>query len=88
MDLGIEQVEATNILEENQGAIALSKNVGYQARTKHIDIRHHFVREKIVSNEVNVQYIETKHQQADILTKALGTKTLQYLRDLCGLKES
>ncbi|KAF1336396.1 Integrase catalytic core protein, partial [Globisporangium splendens] len=87
MDLGMEQVGATVILEDNQGAIALSKNVGYQARTKHIDIRHHFVREKIVSDEVDVQYVETKHQQADILTKALSTKTLQYLRDLCGLKK-
>lgn len=86
-DLGIEQVGATIILEDNQGAIALSKNVGYQAQTKHIDIRHHFVREKIESKEVDVQYIETKHQQVDILTKSLGTKTLQYLRELCGLKK-
>ncbi|KAE8985602.1 hypothetical protein PR001_g22840 [Phytophthora rubi] len=42
-DIGAEQVEATVIYENNQGAMALAKNVGYQARTKHIDIRYHFI---------------------------------------------
>ncbi|KAE9165492.1 hypothetical protein PF004_g29480 [Phytophthora fragariae] len=35
--------------------MALAKNVGYQARTKHIDIRYHFIREKVVSNEVELE---------------------------------
>ncbi|KAE9200534.1 hypothetical protein PF005_g15311 [Phytophthora fragariae] len=42
-DIGAEQVEATVIYENNQGAMALAKNVSYQARTKHIDIRYHFI---------------------------------------------
>ncbi|KAE9021403.1 hypothetical protein PR003_g8443 [Phytophthora rubi] len=42
-DIGAEQVGATMIYEDNQGAMALSKNVGYQARTKHNSIRYHFV---------------------------------------------
>eukprot|EP00644_Phytophthora_capsici_P019157 jgi/Phyca11/133879/e_gw1.926.2.1 len=48
-DIGAEQVGATVIYEDNQGAMALAKNVGYQARTKHIDIRYHFIREKVTS---------------------------------------
>ena len=44
-DLGQEQVGATEVREENQGAIALASNVRYNARTKHINIRHHFIRE-------------------------------------------
>ncbi|KAE9181472.1 hypothetical protein PF005_g22874 [Phytophthora fragariae] len=43
------------IYEDNQGAMALAKNVGYQARTKHIDIRYHFIRDKVVSNEVEME---------------------------------
>ncbi|KAE9296544.1 hypothetical protein PF008_g23972 [Phytophthora fragariae] len=64
-DSGDEQVGATVIYEDNQGAMALAKNVGYQGRTKHIDIRYHFIREKVVSNEVELEYADTKNQLAD-----------------------
>ncbi|KAE8961584.1 hypothetical protein PR001_g29996, partial [Phytophthora rubi] len=56
-----------------------AKNVGYQARTKHIDIRYHFIREKVVSNEVELEYVDTKNQLADFMTKGLSSKTLRYL---------
>lgn len=79
-DLGFEQKNPTVIYEDNQGAIALATNPGYHARTKHVDIRHHFVREKVLAGDIKVIYKETEHQLADILTKALGTKRFQYLR--------
>ncbi|KAE8900735.1 hypothetical protein PF003_g14985 [Phytophthora fragariae] len=75
-DIGAEQVGATVIYEDNQGAMALAKNVGYQARTKPIDIRYHFIREKVVSNEVELEYVDTKNQLADFMTKGLSSKTL------------
>ncbi|KAE9081823.1 hypothetical protein PF010_g21832 [Phytophthora fragariae] len=78
-DIGAEQVGATVIYEDNQGAMALAKNVGYQARTKHIDIRYHFIQEKVVSNEVELEYVDTKNQLADFMTKGLSSKTLRYL---------
>ncbi|KAE8884963.1 hypothetical protein PF005_g13677 [Phytophthora fragariae] len=59
--------------------MALAKNVDYEARTKHIDIRYHFIREKVVSNEVELEYVDTKNQLADIMTKGLSSKTLRYL---------
>ncbi|KAE9035891.1 hypothetical protein PR003_g10095 [Phytophthora rubi] len=77
-DIGAEQVGDTVIYEDNQGAMALAKNVGYQARTKHIDIRYHFIREKVVSNEVELEYVDTKNQLADFMTKSLSSKTLRY----------
>ncbi|KAE9262859.1 hypothetical protein PR003_g33379, partial [Phytophthora rubi] len=70
---------ATVIYEDNQGAMALAKNVDYEARTKHIDIRYHFIREKVVSNEVELEYVDTKNQLADFMTKGLSSKTLRYL---------
>ncbi|KAE8909416.1 Retrovirus-related Pol polyprotein from transposon TNT 1-94 [Phytophthora fragariae] len=86
-DMGTLQRNATTIWEDNQGAIALAQNAGYHARTKHVDIRHHFIRENVERGTVKVEYVDTKNQLADILTKALGTKTLKFLRDGNGIKE-
>uniref|UniRef100_A0AAV1VDZ4 Polyprotein n=1 Tax=Peronospora matthiolae TaxID=2874970 RepID=A0AAV1VDZ4_9STRA len=80
-DMGMVQMNATQIWEDNQGAIALAQNAGYHARTKHVDIRHHFIRETMEDGTVAVAYVDTKHQLADILTKALGSKTFKFLRD-------
>jgi hypothetical protein len=84
-DIGAIQLNATKIWEDNQGAIALAQNSGYHARTKHVDIRHRFIRENVERGTVTVEYIDTKNQLADILTKALGTKTLKFLRDGNGI---
>ena len=63
--------KATVIFGDNQGAIALAKNAQFHARTKHIDIAHHFVREKVNDGTVDMQYVSTDKQMADGLTKAL-----------------
>ncbi|OWZ06003.1 polyprotein [Phytophthora megakarya] len=84
-DMGHEQVGATQVWEDNQGAIALASNAGYNARTKHVDIKHHFIRENVARAVVEVNYIPTKDQLADMLTKGLGTKRLQYLMDASGI---
>lgn len=56
---------------DNQGSLNLAHNPVYHGRTKHIKVKHHFIREKIASNEVKSKYVPIK-QLADILTKALG----------------
>ena len=85
-DLGFEQKNPTIVWEDNQGAIAIATNPGYHARTKHVDIRYHFIREKITTGLIKVMYKETKYQLADILTKALGTKRIHVIRDAMGIK--
>ena len=62
----------TDLFSDNQSAIALTKNPVSHARAKHIDIRHHFVREVIQDKVIWVQYIPTTEMTADNLTKALG----------------
>jgi hypothetical protein len=69
MDLGFKQDEPTVIMEDNQACIAMSNNPITHKRMKHIDVRFHFVREKVESKEVELVYIPTQHQLADILTK-------------------
>ncbi|POM70562.1 Polyprotein [Phytophthora palmivora] len=59
--LGAEQEETTMIYEDNQGAMALAKNVGYQLRTKHINIRYHFVREKVKRGKVELVLEQSKN---------------------------
>jgi ribonuclease HI len=57
---------------DNQSAIALGKNDTFHQRTKHIDIRYHFVRENVTSNKIVLEYIPTNQQQANILTKVIS----------------
>lgn len=69
--LGYDQDGPTVIFEDNQGAIKISENPTLHKRSKHIDIKFHFVREKVGTGEVKLVYIETEKQLADILTKPL-----------------
>lgn len=62
----------TTIYNDNQGAGMLCKNPIFHNRTKHVDIRHHFVRERIEEGDVDVKYMSTEEMPADVLTKALS----------------
>lgn len=64
--------QSSRIYCDNQGAITLSNSVGYNARTKHIDIRHHFLRQNIEDQQIRVEHIGTEKMIADILTKPLN----------------
>ena len=61
----------TTLYNDNKGAIDLVKNSGYRSRTKHIDIRHHFIREMNENGEIVVDYLPTTEMTADALTKGL-----------------
>jgi hypothetical protein len=67
----IDQSKSTVLFEDNQGCIAMSKNPVHHDRTKHIDIKYHFIRETISNGEVVITYKETENMLADILTKGL-----------------
>jgi hypothetical protein len=59
------------IHEDNQSCIALSKNSMTTGRSKHMDVRYHFCREKVESGDIEVQYCATENMLADVLTKPL-----------------
>jgi hypothetical protein len=62
----------TRVLVDNEGSVSLATNPLLSDRSKHIDIRHHFVRERIIKREVYLSYCPTSDMTADILTKPLG----------------
>ena len=86
-DLGFEQVGATTIYTDNQGCLDLAKNPTHHARTKHIDIQHHFVREQMELKTIELKYCPSEDNTADVLTKSLaGTKHAKFTYAL-GLEE-
>ena len=79
-DLNFIQEEPTIIHEDNQGAIAMSKKPKFHARTKHIDIKYHFIRDKVESGELLLKYCLSSDMIADMLTKALPRTLFQKFR--------
>jgi len=61
----------TAIYEDNQAAIKLTEHEQHSDRSKHIDIKYHSIRERITNKQIQVKYIPTANQTADIFTKAL-----------------
>jgi len=71
-ELGFEQTKPTEIYSDNQGCIALVANPIHHARTKHIDVRHHFVRQLHSDGAIQTLFCRSEENAADFLTKPLG----------------
>jgi hypothetical protein len=56
---------------DNTGAIALIKNPEFHQRTKHMDVRWHYMREQVETGNIQIEYVSTAEMAADGLTKAL-----------------
>ncbi|THG94602.1 hypothetical protein EW026_g6901 [Hermanssonia centrifuga] len=74
------------VYSDNQGAIALSKDDRFHTRTKHIDIRFHFVRQYVEDGTLNITYLPTDRMLADALTKALPGPQLRKLAGAIGIQ--
>jgi hypothetical protein len=71
VEIGFPQEEPTLIYGDNLGALAITENPCYHKRTKHFDIKHHYIREQINNKIITTQYLPTTQMTADIFTKAL-----------------
>jgi hypothetical protein len=70
-DMGIPPTDAIRLMEDNQGCISVANNPVNNSRTKHIDIKHHFVRDLVSNGTIALEYCDTRSQLADIFTKGL-----------------
>ncbi len=75
------QVSSTIIYCDNQSAIQIASSESITKRRKHIDIKHHYIRDLLLKKVVNVQWCDTTLQQADILTKPLAQLTFEHHRN-------
>lgn len=77
-DMATERENETVILNvDSQSAIALAKNPVFHQRSKHIDIKYHFIRNEVQNGFVQLQYVPSEDNLADILTKALPSVKLK-----------
>ena len=65
------KVGAMNVFDDNEGTIKLATNKHASRRTKHIDVKHHLVRDASDARKVRVAYVRSEDQHADLLTKPL-----------------
>jgi hypothetical protein len=72
---------------DNVSAIALVKNPVFHGRSKHIDIRYHFIRECVENGHINVELVSGELQRADILTKALPRLKFRTMRQMLGVQD-
>lgn len=72
---------------DNKSAIDLAKNPVFHGRSKHIDIRYHFIRECVERGEIIIKHVTTDGQRADVLTKAMATVKFERMRALLGMKD-
>ena len=70
-ELGHSQVGPTPLFQDNRSCMKIANDPSVSDRTKHIDIRHHFIRERIELEQVKLIYVPTTHMVADILTKPI-----------------
>jgi hypothetical protein len=73
---------------DNESAIRLAGNPVEHSRTKHIDIRHHFLRDHQQRGDIDIYHISTENQLADIFTKALDEKKFCRLRSELNILDS
>jgi len=71
---------------DNLSALSLAKNPLFHARTKHVKLDYHYIREKVLAHAISVHYVSTKTQLADICTKALSKDRFQFLRSKLSLR--
>ncbi|GJX74063.1 hypothetical protein Tco_0312658 [Tanacetum coccineum] len=71
---------------DNKSAIALCCNNVQHNRSKHIDIRYHFIKEQVVNGVVELYFVRTEYQLVDIFTKTLCRERIEFLIDKLGMR--
>nr|GEV44055.1 hypothetical protein [Tanacetum cinerariifolium] len=71
---------------DNKSAIALCRNNVQNSRSKHIDIRYHFIKEQVENGVIELYFVNTEYQLADLFTKALSRDRIEFLTNKLGMR--
>ena len=85
--LGCKVEKPITLYCDNMSSIQLANNPVFHARTKHIEVHYHYVQEKVLAHEIDLVYVSTHEQVADIFTKSLGAKKIQRFRAMLGVQD-
>ncbi|MCO5564272.1 hypothetical protein L7F22_017931 [Adiantum nelumboides] len=84
-DLGVGQETANTIYTNSHSALVVARNQIFHARTKHIKVQYYYVKERLSAGEINLAYVPTQDNLADLFTKALSCEKLEAFRKALGL---
>lgn len=84
-DFDIKVPETLTVHSDNQSTIKMVENAKFSSRTKHIDVRLHYVRDLVYQQKINIIYCSSEDNVADLLTKPLAGIKIQHLRKLAAL---
>ena len=79
------QLDVTCICCDNQSCVKLSENPVFHDKSKHIEIKYHYIRGMVQRGAVKLQYVATDEQIADVLTKSLARVKFEYFREKLGV---
>jgi hypothetical protein len=75
------EMEATTILCDKQSYIKITENLVFHDKSKHIEIRYHYIRDMVQRGAIKLQYVSTDEQVVDVLTKPLSRVKFEHFRD-------
>ena len=81
------KVDVVELKVDSKSTLALAKNPVFYERSKHIHIKHHFIRDCSEDGSIKASHIATTDQLAGILTKSLGKSKFQEMRERIGLQQ-
>jgi hypothetical protein len=87
-DLFDHEMDPTTIHCDNQSCVKLFENPVFHDRSKHIEIKYHYIRDMVQRKTIHVQYLPTHEQIIDIFTKLFAKTKLEYFRERLGLVEN
>ena len=80
-----EEIDVTNILCDNQSCIKMTENPVFHDKSKHIEVRYHFIRDMVQKGAIKLKHVPTEEQVANVLTKPLARVKFEYFRDTLGV---
>ena len=81
-------MDSTVIHCDNQSCVKLLENPVFHDKSKHIEIKYHYIRYMVQRKEIHVQYLSTHEQVANVFTKPLAKTKFEYFRERFGLVEN